>query len=321
MVGTVARVIASEGLHSAFTRALERASEAFTRNARDAQIVNVAPGGTGARTGGIAVQLAARLREERKLRDVRVVHRLREMPRAIHLEGTVGIDADAIRRWIDDGARVVISLHDTAFRNDRHVLDAATAVIFPSHFLRGQYGVAGHVIEPASMAARVDGGGDGIAFAGSVKHHKGGHLLPEIADALGAQTLHVFGGGDAELLRPLRKRRNVIVHGYYRAATLPALLARHRIGTVLLPSIVPESFSLTLSEAWLAGATVLAFDHGAIADRIRLLGGGHLALLASGARGLVELLAQPKTIAPQVPSPRDAALAHLALYRTCGLLS
>ena len=113
------------------------------------------------------------------------------------------------------------------------------------------------IVEPSGPArgVRADAAARGIAYAGSVKRHKGGHLLPEIAAMLAARgaTLHVFGGGDVDLLRPLRRLPNVVVHGYYRSDALPSLLARHRIGLVLLPSIVPEAFSLTMSEAWRAG--------------------------------------------------------------------
>jgi glycosyl transferase family 1 len=162
-----------------------------------------------------------------------------------------------------------------------------------------------------------------------VQRHKGGHLLPEIARALQSRdvALHVFGRGDFDLLRALRKIPNVIVHGYYAGGTLPSLLERHGIGLVLIPSIVPEAFSLTMSEAWLAGAAVAAFDLGAQGERIREHSGGWLAPLDSGAAELLDIIDRWRSgtlathVPDAVPSAVDAARAHLELYRGWGLLA
>jgi hypothetical protein len=319
MIRTVANVIRGEGLASAWRRASERVGEAFqNRFPSDGEIVNV--GSLSARTGGIAVQLAARLRAERHLRRVAVSRDIPTAAKVIHLEGTFGVPVDA---------EVVVSLHDTTL-TDRRLLDAARGVIVASPFLRDFYGV-GVVVEPAIPAAPVilsaakDLRMTEVAFAGAVKRHKGAYLLPELARMMASRrlTLHIFGGGDVDLLRALRRERNVIVHGYYRAAVLPALLARHGIGLVVVPSIVAEGYCMTLSEAWLAGAAVAAFDLGAQAERIRRLGGGWLAPLASGAAGLMEIIDQwqPIEVPPVDALPIDAARAHVALYRAWGLLA
>ncbi|HEX3108064.1 MAG TPA: hypothetical protein VHU41_03140, partial [Thermoanaerobaculia bacterium] len=72
----VTRVIRDEGVASALRRTSERIREAIEDvrlfSARNAPIINVAPGGTGSRTGGVAVQLRARLRVEWEFRPVRL---------------------------------------------------------------------------------------------------------------------------------------------------------------------------------------------------------------------------------------------------------
>jgi glycosyltransferase involved in cell wall biosynthesis len=220
----------------------------------------------------------------------------------------------------------------------RHLLSAAKAVIFPSSFMCERHRVLfelpaleGTIIEPGvsgSVAASpAPMGGKAVAYAGSVKRHKGGRLLPSLAQLLAhhATPLHIFGGGDEDLLRLLCRSPNVILHGYYRAP-LPSLLARHGVGMVVLPSIVPESFGLTLSEAWQAGVPVAAFDHGAVAERIRRHGGGWLAPLESGPAGLAALVeawrtGQADTNRPRaVPTAAEAAAATIALYRDRGVL-
>lgn len=214
----------------------------------------------------------------------------------------------------------------------RQILTAAKRVIFPSQFLLDQHrqlfslpDIAGVVIEPA-VPARIKSARDAraprraIAYAGSVKRHKGGHLLSELAKRIGDATLHVFGGGDEDLLLGLRRLPNVAVHGYYRVGELPSLLQRHGIGLVVVPSIWPEAHCLVISEAWLAGVAVVAFDLGAQAERIRAHGGGWVVPLESGAEGLAAIVEQclagsiTATLPTNIASPTDAAGAHLQLY-------
>jgi len=210
----------------------------------------------------------------------------------------------------------------------RQILAAAKRVIFPSQFLLDQHRqlfslpeLTGVVIEPgvAHREVRPAGPQRAIAFAGSAKRHKGAHLLAELSQRTSKQ-LHIFGGGDEDLLRGLRRLPNVAVHGYYRVGELPSLLRRHGVGLVIVPSIWPEAYCLVISEAWLAGAAVVAFDTGAQAERIRAHGGGWLTPLESGAEGLAKIVKQwladgiATTIPRNVPLPLDAARAHLELY-------
>jgi hypothetical protein len=378
MIATVVDVLRGEGFASAMRRAAERIDEAaraaalhargWRAPAAGAEIVNVSAAGTAPRTGGVAIQLRARLRAERELRSVALLHPgglelsspfpharprgvvgfdaavrdalARTGAKAVHLEGTSDVPlADALR-WIDDGIAVVVSVHDLTLIDAQpralaqRLLENARGVAFPSRFLldahREHFALppaSAEIVAPAMPAVRAfvrASAPRGIAFAGSVKPHKGGALLADIARALPID-LHVFGGGDAALLRVLHALPNVMVHGYYRAGELPSLLARYRIGLVLLPSIVPESYSLTLSEAWLAGADVVAFDRGAPADRIRDEGGGFLAPPESGTRGLAELAQRwlagerPEHRAHAMSSASEAAHAMVACYRRWSL--
>jgi glycosyltransferase involved in cell wall biosynthesis len=427
-IRTIATVIRGEGLASALRRANERIGDALhtaTLRARgafagagDAPILNVAASGTAARLGGVQTQLATRLRVERNLRRVALLvpgvldlsaprPHARRMDtdletgigeamaitgaRSVHFEGMHGVPLGVVRRLIESGIRVILSVHDfslfcarphlieepmnrfCSYSQDldrchrclrqtwdvardaqllrrtlgRKLLSSATGVIFPSRFLLDQHrrlfslpDLAGEIIEPGVPARerQIGTGGAGtdksvcatkagaIAFAGSVKVHKGASLLPDLARLLGNRELHVFGGGDENLLRAMRRVPNITVHGYYRGGTLPDLLARHDIGLVVLPSIWPETYSLVLSEAWLAGTAVAAFDLGAQADRIRRQGDGWLAPLDSGAAGLVQIINDwtagriTATIPRSVTSAADAAQAHVKVYRRWGAL-
>jgi glycosyltransferase involved in cell wall biosynthesis len=302
-------------------------------------LVNVLTTAPSPRLGGVVVQLNARLDEERKLREVALFHPgvMEIGSRAWNVESLASIGARALivegafddLPALPDGASLLLAIHDFTLLSNVALLNRARAAIFPSAFLRDAYRAVApkleaFVIEPgiASSAMRSDPVRERIAFAGSVKPHKGGALLPAIIDATPRAEWHVFGGGDVELLRALPR---AAVHGYYRAGSLPRLLARHRSGLVVLPSIVPESFSLTLSECWSAGVPVVAFDHGAIAERIRAHGGGFLVDLESGAEGIASMVNEwlrgaSADVPARVPIARKSAIAHVALYRELGLL-
>jgi hypothetical protein len=192
--------------------------------------------------------------------------------------------------------------HDQARHRElaREVLQLADAIVVPSQFLLGAhrrlFGLPDlrAKIEEPFVAARPEispaGPRSGVAFAGMVKRHKGAHLLPVIARRLPNVDIHVFGGGDVEIFDELRRHRNLKIHGYYRMGSLPRLLARHGIGLVLMPSIVPEAYGLVLSEAWDSGASVASFDLGAQADRIRQRGRGFIVPLERGAEGMVTVI-------------------------------
>jgi hypothetical protein len=348
MIGTIVRVARGEGLRSVAARAAERMREAWQRRMRLARgrfaqrprphIVNVAGMPLSARLGGVPMQLQARLHEESRMREVALFdHDILEAGgRAWHPESMEAIGA---RAFIVEGgfrdmpslpssAELILAIHDFSLIFAPHVLGSARAVIFPSTFLQNAYQFDGRIIEPGipSFSARGAPLRDRIAFAGAVKARKGGTLMPDIIRATPSAQWHVFGGGDVELLRAIRAAGRVAVHGYYRAHALPHLLARHRIGLVVLPSVFPETFSLTLSECWSAGVPVVAFDHGAIADRIRAHGGGFLVPLPTGAKGIAECVgewlrgATSATVPTKIPTALDAASAHVALYRELGLL-
>jgi glycosyltransferase involved in cell wall biosynthesis len=195
------------------------------------------------------------------------------------------------------------------------LLAGAETVVYPSDFLRRTYlelfpgldPARQRVVAPevAALAGLHDGAGRHparersrplhAAFVGSVKPHKGALVFEEVVGRMattapGAVRWSVYGGGDAELLRRLRRLPGVRVRGYYRSGALPRLLVREKVDVALLLSVVPESFGLTLSECRAAGVPAVAFDLGAVADRIRDEGGGVLVPLAAGAGGVVQAL-------------------------------
>jgi glycosyltransferase involved in cell wall biosynthesis len=251
-----------------------------------------------------------------------------------------------------DGARCARCLAQTwrlpaGFQEDRRglahqLLAAADAVVYPSGFLRRRHlelfpGLAAErqrVIEPGvpgEVPAPADKEGiRHIAYIGNVQPHKGAFVFEEVVRSMTSERhpdlrWSAYGGGDPGLLLRLR-RLPVRVRGYYRAGSLVEILQRDRVDLALLLSIVPESFSLVFSECLAAGVPVVAFDHGAIAERLRRHGGGLLVEPAAGAGGiaaavtaLVNGLRVPGSLLSPATEPPGAALAIAGLYRELGL--
>ncbi|MCP3960114.1 MAG: glycosyltransferase family 4 protein [bacterium] len=205
------------------------------------------------------------------------------------------------------------------------LLKTADAVIFASDFLRRTYAELfpnsapeRHVVvEPPSFGSaaatargEVRPTGRHVAYVGSVQPHKGALLFEQLVDLMagcGIEGLRwsVYGGGDAEILTRLRRRPAVRVRGYYRADELPGMLRRDRVDLALLLSIWPEAYALTLDECLRAGVPVLAFEHGAVADRVRRLGGGELVAPEAGAEGVVEKLERMLERVPTASVPES----------------
>ena len=64
------------------------------------------------------------------------------------------------------------------------------------------------------------------------------------------------------------------VHGPYRVDEVEALFDHYAIDIVLFPTVWPETFGYTLSEAWMAGHAVLVPPGGALAERVLATGAG-----------------------------------------------
>lgn len=233
-------------------------------------------------------------------------------------------------------------------RQAAELLGSADAVIYPSEFLRRRHAELFPGVRPGlervigpPVPGRTEEGMAGrtlgderdvlrhVAFVGAYRRHKGALVFEELlrsAPKAGSRAVRwsVFGSGDPALLLEAR-RLGARVVGHYRAGGLPRLLRNERVGVALLLSIWPETFGLTLSECRAAGVPVIAFEHGAIAERIAAEGGGLLVPPDLGAAGVGALLERVLTGEVEVAAFRGAVAgppaAHAAaerrdLYRT-----
>jgi glycosyltransferase involved in cell wall biosynthesis len=244
---------------------------------------------------------------------------------------------------IASGVRVVLTLHDVGLVkfDARRLIQATDVVVAPTRFVRDciakmHPAIADRTrliawgVPPQERASRRRGGKLRVAFVGVLAEDKGAARLPALIAACAHLPIewHLFGATEGRSLRAIRRVvPNVRAHGAYRRTELGRLLADAGIDVVMLPSIVPESFSMTLSECISAGVPVVASDVGAFAERVRDEGCGWLfdpwqpeslgAALASlidadGSAAVARL--DPRWL----PTPAGMALEHERLYLELG---
>jgi glycosyltransferase involved in cell wall biosynthesis len=121
---------------------------------------------------------------------------------------------------------------------------------------------------PASLAPP-RAGPRRVLVLGGIGRAKGYDVLLACAQDASSRNLpleFVLGGSsfdDEKLIET-----GVFITGPYQASSLPELLADLNAHLAFIPSIWPETWCFTLSEAWAAGLYTLAFDLGAQAERI-----------------------------------------------------
>jgi glycosyltransferase involved in cell wall biosynthesis len=94
------------------------------------------------------------------------------------------------------------------------------------------------------------------------------------------------------------------------------------VNVALLLSVWPEAYGMTFDECLAAGVPVVAFDHGAIADRMRASGQTPgLVPPDAGAAGVVSVLRRwslPAVGPGAIRSAKEAAAESLATYEGLG---
>lgn len=129
-----------------------------------------------------------------------------------------------------------------------------------------------------------------IAVLGAIGYEKGAEVVEALRDHIEREDVPVrlvVIGYTNRQSGPYRSPSGKFeVTGTYDALQVSSILASYRVSLVLIPSIWPETFSYTTSEAIASGYPVLAFDVGAPAERIKRMKAGETVPLESGADGM-----------------------------------
>jgi len=167
-----------------------------------------------------------------------------------------------------------------------------------------------------------------VGFLGSFHVAKGSRRFAELVERLaGERTLEwwiVGGVEDRASLARARRAAPVSTYGPYRRAELPGLLDRLGIDLVVLPSVWPEAYCYTLTEALLADRPVVAFALGAVEERLRAAGRDeYLVAPEAGAAGLAEAVRRFASSGGaarggpvEIPDLRATARRYGELYRS-----
>jgi GT2 family glycosyltransferase/glycosyltransferase involved in cell wall biosynthesis len=131
-----------------------------------------------------------------------------------------------------------------------------------------------------------------VALIGAISIPKGYDVLLKCAQDAAARDLDLefvligYSSSDEELLATGR----VFVTGPYADEEVDALLAREQCQIAFFPSVVPETWCYALSHALAQGFAIVAFDLGAIAERLRGYSGAELLPLYTPASEINEAL-------------------------------
>lgn len=194
-------------------------------------------------------------------------------------------------------------------------LQAADRVVFPSESLRGPH-CAVHGLDSAKTIVIPHGlrlpaaSGPEPPAAGSILRqvvfygnaalpHKGQSLISALVPELVSRGLAVrFVGTASDQWPAFGLGEAVTFTGPYARHTGVDELRRAPDSVVCLLSSCPESYSLTLSEAWAAGRPVVVSPFGALRERVEKSGGGLVAstyTVASVLECIDELRRSPET--------------------------
>jgi hypothetical protein len=163
--------------------------------------------------------------------------------------------------------------------------------------------------QPATPCPITDPVPNRIAILGAVGEQKGRAVLLACARhaALHNLPLEFVLIGFADEEDALLATGKVFITGRYDDAELPELLRREAPAAIFLPSVTPETWSYSLSHAMATGLPILAFDIGAIAERLGHSAHPHQLLPLGSApaqitEALVALQQQPAT-SDTLPTP------------------
>jgi FkbM family methyltransferase len=108
-----------------------------------------------------------------------------------------------------------------------------------------------------------------IGILGTLSKGKGGDVVKALYEYIESKNIYthipitLVGSSFVELPKYFS------IHGTYEPDDLPIIISKRGINVILMPSIVPETFSYTISEAMKMGLPLVAFDIGAQGNRVK----------------------------------------------------
>jgi GT2 family glycosyltransferase/glycosyltransferase involved in cell wall biosynthesis len=244
-------------------------------------------------------------------------------PSLVPLAEDVGRWRDSWGDFLAGAARVIAPSQDTAARHARILPDLPIAIL-PHETIDPPPAPEETRVLPRPLPDQVR-----VAVIGAIGPHKGVDRLIDLIRHAGrwAEDLSFVIVGFTSRDAPFAAMPNVEVTGAYEAGDLPEQLAALDADVALFLSPWPETYSYTLSEALAAGLTPVAYEIGAIGERMRDLGCGVLRPLDCPPEQMVDAIreaagqkVQPMRFlaAPPPSLPAAAPPAPVTLLRAPG---
>lgn len=118
-----------------------------------------------------------------------------------------------------------------------------------------------------------------IGVLGTLSVIKGGDVVNALYDYIDERKLNIpvtIVGSSYVATHP-----KITVYGNYTVNDLPTIISKLGIHVILMPSIIPETFSYIISEAMKMGLPIVAFDIGAQGNRVKQYERGKVVPLGS----------------------------------------
>ncbi len=106
-----------------------------------------------------------------------------------------------------------------------------------------------------------------LGLLGTLTVVKGGEIVNELSSHIKKNQLDIPITLIGSSMLPLEE--NITITGNYKPSDLPRLISEYKINVVFISSIVPETFSYTLSEAIKMKLPIICFDLGAQGNRVK----------------------------------------------------
>jgi GT2 family glycosyltransferase/glycosyltransferase involved in cell wall biosynthesis len=201
-----------------------------------------------------------------------------------HLEEDISV-ADLRRRssdWLNGARRVIAPSSDAASRLKKYF--PMSIEVHPQ--------VAPAIPSVPSIASSSNSKTVRVAIIGAIGEHKGYNVLLNCArDAkVRGLSLEFSVIGYTEDDKPLLDTGKVFITGRYSEGEASHLLRRETPDIAFFPSVWPETWCYAVDEAVEMGLKVVAFDLGAVADRVRSTGLGMVLPLATQAQHINDKL-------------------------------
>jgi GT2 family glycosyltransferase/glycosyltransferase involved in cell wall biosynthesis len=191
---------------------------------------------------------------------------------------------------------------------------------FPGHSAAIiEHGSAGGAARDDAVYSRIELPDDGVptvAVIGAIGADKGARRLERLTQLTRERGFNLrwvlIGYLDRGREQCQSADRIFTQHGPFDSREIGALLEHYRVRLVAYPSVCPETFSFTLSEAWAAGRPVIVPPIGALAERVGGSGAGWV-LSEDDWRDDSRMLEKiASVLAPEHAAAYDAAAARAA---------